>query len=161
MSAFTSPSHAGVLFHPTDGPDAADVEATWHVLTSLEKERALRFHFERDRHRWVRGRAWIRQELGKALGQSAESVVITAEPGGRLYLPEHPGVDSRYLSGRPHRRGHRNRRPHLSCHGNRRRIFPAGRTRMDRPRHCRPLFPSLDRQGSPHESHRTRHVPPA
>ena len=82
-----------VRFHPTDGPDADDVDAAWSFLTTPEKERAVRFHFERDRHRWIRGRAWIRQELGKALGQPAEAVAITAEPGGRLYLPDHPGFD--------------------------------------------------------------------
>ena len=93
MPAFTTPSRDKVKFHPTDGPDAADVEAAWPVLTNPEKQRALRFHFERDRHRWVRGRAWIRQELGRALDQSADSVTIAAEPGGRLFLPGHPGFD--------------------------------------------------------------------
>lgn len=93
MPASADASPHGVIFHPTDGPDAEDVDAAWPVLTNTEKERALRFHFERDRHRWVRGRAWIRQELGRTLQQSADSVIILTEPGGRLYLPEHPGFD--------------------------------------------------------------------
>ena len=93
MPAPADPSRDRVMFHRTDGPDADDVDAAWLSLTNSEKERALRFHFERDRHRWVRGRAWIRQELGRALSRAAESVCIAAEPGGRLYLPEHPGFD--------------------------------------------------------------------
>lgn len=93
MPTPASASQEGVVFHPTDGPDADDVDAAWLILTSSEKERALRFHFERDRHRWVRGRAWIRQELGRTLNQPAESVAIMAEPGGRLYLPGHPRFD--------------------------------------------------------------------
>ena len=93
MPASAELCREGVIFHPTDGPLADDVDSAWSILANSEKERARRFHFDRDRHRWVRGRAWIRQELGRALGQPAESVTITAEPGGRLQLPDHPGLD--------------------------------------------------------------------
>ena len=93
MPTPADPTPGGVTFHPTDGDGSAHVEAAWSLLTNAEKERALRFHFERDRHRWIRGRAWVRQQLGAAVAQPAETLVISAEPAGRLYLPDHPTFD--------------------------------------------------------------------
>ena len=93
MPVSEDPIRDAVIFHPTDGPDADDVEKAWSFLTASEKERARRFYFAKDRHRWIRGRAWIRQELARTLGQPAASIFISAKPGGRLYLPDHPGID--------------------------------------------------------------------
>lgn len=82
-----------VSFHCTEGPAGADVEECLKLLSVLEQERAARFHFARDRDRWIRGRAWIRQELGALIQQSPNSLQIAAEPGGRLYLPDCPDCD--------------------------------------------------------------------
>ena len=76
-----------ISFQATGGDDALDMDEAWAILSGPERIRAARFHFERDRHRWVRGRAWVRQQLGPALGLLPESVEIAAEPGGRLYIP--------------------------------------------------------------------------
>lgn len=79
-----------VRFHRTDGPEAEDVDTAREVLSEDEKERARRFHFDRDRHRWIIGRAWVRGQLGQALGLPAAEVPLAAEPGGRLYIPDAP-----------------------------------------------------------------------
>ena len=82
-----------LTFCATDGPEAGLWESAWPLLASDEKERALRFHFERDRHRWIRGRAWVRRQLGDTLGLAPAEILITAEPGGRLCLPGYPNFD--------------------------------------------------------------------
>ena len=71
---------------PTEGDGTSDGEAAWSILSASEHLRAARFHFERDRQRWVRGRAWVRQQLGSVLGLSPEAVEIAAEPSGWLYV---------------------------------------------------------------------------
>lgn len=81
---------SAVSFHNTEGPDAMDLAAARALLSGPEQERAARFHFPRGRDRWIRGRAWVRRELGTCLGQRPESVQMAAEPGGRLYLPDFP-----------------------------------------------------------------------
>jgi len=79
-----------VSFHCTEGPDAMALAPARALLSGPEQERAARFHFPRDRDRWICGRAWIRRELATFLRQRPESVQIGAEPGGRLYLPDFP-----------------------------------------------------------------------
>jgi 4'-phosphopantetheinyl transferase len=44
------------------------------VLSADELERAARFHFEKDRSRFISARAWLRAVLAAYLGISAESV---------------------------------------------------------------------------------------
>lgn len=82
-----------ISFFSTEGPDAMDLAASRTLLSEPEQARAARFHFPRDRDRWVRGRAWVRQELGTFLGQAPASLQIAAEPGGRLFLPAFPDCD--------------------------------------------------------------------
>lgn len=76
-----------ILFQATEGEDAMDLDQAVRLLPGPERARAARFHFARDRDRWIRGRAWVRQELGASLGLSPEAVEIFAEPGGRLSVP--------------------------------------------------------------------------
>ena len=83
-----------IRYHHTDAYPQALPLATAHALLSPEeKTRAARFHFDTDRHRWIRGRAWIRQELALLLHTSAAHLHITAEPNGRLYLPNYRHLD--------------------------------------------------------------------
>ncbi len=81
---------AHVQFFCTGGPPDA---GTLAVLSPEEQVRASRFHFDRDRHRWTNGRAWIRRTLGNYLGLDPASLRIMAEPGGRPYLPDICGFD--------------------------------------------------------------------
>ena len=76
-----------VAVQPTEGDGTSEGEVAWSILSGSERLRAARFHFDRDRQRWVRGRAWVRQQLGSVLGLSPEAVEIAAEPGGRPYVP--------------------------------------------------------------------------
>ena len=73
-----------IQFHNTSG---TPTPGTLTLLSHDELARAARFHFEHDRHRWINGRGWVRQQLGSVLGLSPGAVEIAAEPGGRLYVP--------------------------------------------------------------------------
>jgi 4'-phosphopantetheinyl transferase len=79
-----------LVFQATEGEGAGPLEEAWELLSTAERARAGRFHFDHDRHRWVRGRAWIRQQLGATLGLDPAEVELAAEPGGRLYVPGAP-----------------------------------------------------------------------
>jgi phosphopantetheinyl transferase len=76
-----------LAFRNTDEGAAGPLEEPWEQLSAAEQTRAGRFHFERDRQRWIRGRAWVRQQLGATLGLPPRQVELAAEPGGRLYIP--------------------------------------------------------------------------
>jgi 4'-phosphopantetheinyl transferase len=78
------------LFHNTSGEPSSEA---WQVLTPQERARAARFHFERDRHRWVNGRAWVRGQLAARLACPAASLELAVEPGGRPSLKDYPGLD--------------------------------------------------------------------
>lgn len=56
------------------------------LLSPSETARAARFHFDRDRDRYVRGRGFLRHTLGKTLGQPAAGLVLTEGPQGKPAL---------------------------------------------------------------------------
>lgn len=68
---------------------APSVES-WNLLTRDEQARGNRFHFPRDQHRWINGRAFVRQTLSGLLGISAARLRMEAWEGGKLHLPDHP-----------------------------------------------------------------------
>ena len=59
----------------------------WGLLSADEAERAHRFHFDRDRHRYVRGRAFLRSILGQVCGQDPASLIFGKGPQGKPFLP--------------------------------------------------------------------------
>lgn len=59
----------------------------WALLSADEAARAHRFHFDRDRHRYVRARAFLRSQLGQATGQSAAGLIFGKGPQGKPFLP--------------------------------------------------------------------------
>lgn len=63
--------------------------AAWPLLSGDEAARARRFHFDRDRHRYVRGRGFLRRLLGQNTGQAAASLTLATGPQGKPFLPDH------------------------------------------------------------------------
>lgn len=54
--------------------EPSDIQALWRVLSVEEQARAERFHFPRDRRRYVVGRATLRTRLAGYLGCPAQAV---------------------------------------------------------------------------------------
>lgn len=57
-----------------DGPPTTELGSAWAVLADDETDRARRFRFDRDRRRYVVGRAWLRRTLGRYVGVDADRV---------------------------------------------------------------------------------------
>ncbi len=70
------------LDHDGDMP----LEESRALLSPAEAARAARFHFERDRNRHIRGRAFVRRELGRALGVDPRALTLCEEAGGKPRL---------------------------------------------------------------------------
>jgi 4'-phosphopantetheinyl transferase len=62
------------------------VRAVVPLLSNVERERARRFAFERDRRRFVIARAQLRQLLGVRLGTAPEAVQLVYGPRGKPAL---------------------------------------------------------------------------
>ncbi|NJM84101.1 MAG: 4'-phosphopantetheinyl transferase superfamily protein [Tabrizicola sp.] len=59
------------------------------LLSDHETERAARFRFDRDRNRYIRGRAFLRQRLGAATGVAPARLVLAEGPRGKPGLVGH------------------------------------------------------------------------
>lgn len=59
-----------------------------HALDGEERERALRFRFERDRERWTASRGWLRLLLARYLGTSPAEVRFEWSAAGKPRLSE-------------------------------------------------------------------------
>jgi 4'-phosphopantetheinyl transferase len=55
-----------------------------------ERRRAARFRDTRSAQRWLAGRSVLRRVLGGVIGLDPSAVVLAEEPGGKLFLPDHP-----------------------------------------------------------------------
>jgi 4'-phosphopantetheinyl transferase len=65
------------------GPEG---EALGGLLSAAERARALRFHFDRDRRRFIAARGRLRLLLGGYLGVPPEGVDLAERPGGKPCL---------------------------------------------------------------------------
>jgi 4'-phosphopantetheinyl transferase len=75
---------ASIGFHDLDASGADDFD----LLDAVERERAQRFRFDRDRNRFICGRAYLRRSLGAALGELPERVALRAAPNGKPFVPD-------------------------------------------------------------------------
>jgi 4'-phosphopantetheinyl transferase len=66
-------------------PDTLDVLS--RTLSADEHERARRFHFERDRIRWMTGRGWLRRLLAEYLGADPAELCLEQHAFGKPRLP--------------------------------------------------------------------------
>lgn len=80
-----------VSLDPVDAAQPA-LEA---ILSDQERERAGRYVFERDRRRFIAGRATLRIVLAEYLGVSAEAIGFREGPNGKPYLSSrlHRGLE--------------------------------------------------------------------
>ena len=67
-----------------DAPGGA--ETAPDILNGEERARAARFHFERDRHRFIAGRAALRRVLATYLERAPADLVFTVGPHGKPAL---------------------------------------------------------------------------
>jgi 4'-phosphopantetheinyl transferase len=82
----------------------ADLTAVYHRLEDLlpslsasESARAARFHFERDRRRFIAARSILRDLLGRYLGEPPAALVFREAEFGKPYLTgRHEGSDLRF-----------------------------------------------------------------
>lgn len=71
--------------------DGAEVERLWAALAPDERERAQRFHFERDRRRFVVARGVLREILGRCLGLAPARIRFAYNKYGKPSLLEDAG----------------------------------------------------------------------
>lgn len=71
--------------HLDDDRDIALPEA-WALLSADETTRARRFHFDRDRTRYVRGRGFLRHVLGQVCGQDPTGLTFGTGAQGKPFL---------------------------------------------------------------------------
>ncbi len=76
-------------------PRSLSLGRLWSTLSPQERERASRFHFERDRVRFIVGRAVLRRLLGEYLAIEPVALRLCAGSRGKPYL------DHRDLVGKP------------------------------------------------------------
>jgi 4'-phosphopantetheinyl transferase len=65
-------------------------ESAWRILAHDEIAAARRFHFDRDRDRYVSCRAELRRLLSSATSTPAEKIRLACHPYGKPYLAENP-----------------------------------------------------------------------
>jgi 4'-phosphopantetheinyl transferase len=71
---------------------ATSAEHSMHLLSEAERDRALRFRFEKHRIRFVAGRAGLRTILGRYTGIEASRVRVEASSSGKPFLADRPDV---------------------------------------------------------------------
>src|SRR5262249_4694628 len=85
----TSTPHAEPVVHvwaTNLDVSATALQASAQMLSSNESERASRFHFERDRNRYIAGRGLLRTVLGKYLHMPSAEVPLVYGPNGKPLL---------------------------------------------------------------------------
>jgi len=65
---------------------APPVDADWNCLSPREQERAGRFHFERDRWRFIQAHSLVRQVLSRYAGLAPQDWQFTLNPWGKPFI---------------------------------------------------------------------------
>lgn len=63
-----------------------DLAEAWSLLSTDEAARARRFHFDRDRDRYTRGRGFLRCMLGQISGQTPSQLIFGTGAQGKPFL---------------------------------------------------------------------------
>ena len=85
----TQAARIGIVQCRLDDDQDMALARAWPVLSAAEAARAERFHFDRDRHRYVRGRGFLRQMLAQKTGQGAADLVLSDGARGKPALQDH------------------------------------------------------------------------
>lgn len=67
-----------------------EMEELTQTLSSVERERAARFRFERDRRRFIAARGLVRAILGRYLSMTAAAIALDYNPFGKPFLAQRP-----------------------------------------------------------------------
>jgi 4'-phosphopantetheinyl transferase len=78
--------------------DAARISQYRTVLSPDECARADRFHFERDRTRFIAARHFLRSVLGRIVSVSPDSLVFDYSPRGKPALASPPGLTQPFFN---------------------------------------------------------------
>jgi 4'-phosphopantetheinyl transferase len=81
---------------------AAEVELLHEILANDERERAARFHFERDRNRFIAGRGLLRILLGRYLRKPPADVSFGYGANGKPFVS---GLENRFYFNLSHSAG--------------------------------------------------------
>jgi 4'-phosphopantetheinyl transferase len=85
------PAHQSVhIWQVTLLQDVNCLARLQQTLSPDELTHAQRFHFERDRRRYIVGRGVLREILARYLGQDAGQIVFAYTERGKPYLPKNP-----------------------------------------------------------------------
>ena len=79
--------------------DAATITALTAIVGPEERARADRFHFARDRHRFLARRARLRQLLGAWVGRAPETLRFTENSHGKPILADGPAFSLSHSAG--------------------------------------------------------------
>lgn len=66
--------------------DPLRLDRCWQWLSADEQDRARRFHFDRDRKRWVAARGWLREQLAQKLGSAPSQLHFEYSERGKPSL---------------------------------------------------------------------------
>ena len=69
-----------------DGDRDIALDDAWRLLSPDEVARARRFHFDRDRGRYARGRGFLRSVLGQACGKDPAGLIFGTGAQGKPFL---------------------------------------------------------------------------
>lgn len=83
------PTDIGVAQCQLDDDRDIGVADAWRLLSRDETTRARRFHFDRDRDRYVRGRGFLRSVLAPLCAQHPAEITFGAGPQGKPFLQNH------------------------------------------------------------------------
>lgn len=89
------PDEVHVWQSPLDCDDAT-VKRAERLLSVAERERSDRFHFARDRRRYIVGRGWLRVFLGGYLQQPPAEVQLESSPQGKPRICANSASDLRF-----------------------------------------------------------------
>ncbi|MEO7027771.1 MAG: 4'-phosphopantetheinyl transferase superfamily protein [Acidobacteriaceae bacterium] len=76
-----------VFFCDMGAADEASLQRDWKILSADERQRAGRFHFDRDHSMFVSCRATLRRLLAERTSRSPESLKFAFGPQGKPSLP--------------------------------------------------------------------------
>lgn len=83
-------AHIGVAQCQLDDDRDIALSEAWPLLSVDEAARARRFHFDRDRNRYARGRGFLRVMLGQVCGQDPAGLIFATGTQGKPFLQGSP-----------------------------------------------------------------------
>jgi 4'-phosphopantetheinyl transferase len=89
MGTSDMPTHAmtiGVAHCHLDDDRSIVLSDAWTLLSANEVARARRFHFDRDRNRYTRGRGFLRRMLGQVCGEDPADLTFETGAQGKPFL---------------------------------------------------------------------------